>query len=64
MFFSIYYLYHYTEYTVGGTLSELFYCVQMVFTSFCFGSMCGSVSLLASYLFVERIYNAGTYTGK
>ena len=63
-FFAIYYMFYYTNYTLGGTSSEVFYSIQMFFTSVCFGTMCGSVTLLSSYFFVERIYNAGTYTGK
>jgi len=33
---------------------------KLGFASFCFAMMCGSVTLMASYLFVERIYKAAT----
>ena len=39
---------------------DFIYYLTMLMASICFGLMCGSISVLASYLFVERIYNASS----
>ena len=41
---------------IGFLGADLVYWITMALISGCFGVMCGSISLLASYLFVERIY--------
>lgn len=41
---------------IGFLGADFVYWVTMVLISGCFGIMCGSISLLSSYLFVERIY--------
>ena len=61
LIFAIYYMKKYTEFEFGNSfLSEILYVMQMSAISVCFACMCGTVSLLASYVFVERIYNVGT----
>jgi len=53
--YSIYYLYINEEYNLLS--GDFIYFLSMSLISSCFGMMCGSISLLSSYLFVERIYN-------
>ena len=55
---SIYYMFKYTHYKETILASDSLFLIQMVFASFNFAAMCGTVSLLASYYFVERIYSA------
>ena len=45
---------------IGFLGVDFIYWVTMVLVSGCFGIMCGSISLLSSYLFVERIYLASS----
>ena len=53
--YSFYYLIVNEDYSVFG--EDFLYFLIMTLISSCFGFMCGSISILASYLFVERIYN-------
>ena len=53
--YSIYYLYIIEEYNLLS--GDFIYFLSMSLISSCFAMMCGSISILASYLFVERIYN-------
>ena len=56
--YSMYYMFFREEYKV---LSEdiLYYLIMTLICS-CYGFMCGAISILASYLFVERIYNVSS----
>ena len=54
--YSIYYLYINEDYSLFS--GDFIYFLSMTLISSCFGFMCGAISLLSSYLFVERIYNA------
>ena len=56
--YSLYYLYVNEDYSLLG--ADFIYFLSMTMISACFGFMCGSISLLASYLFVEKIYNASS----
>jgi hypothetical protein len=56
--FSVYYFIKYTDFKDNILSNDSFFAIQMVFISFSFAAMCGAVSLLASYLFVEKIYLA------
>ena len=40
--------------------SDMVYLITMYCVSACFSFMCGSISVLSSYLFVERIYRASS----
>ena len=53
--YSFYYLYINEDYSLFS--ADFLYLLSMTLISSCFGFMCGSISVLASYLFVERIYN-------
>ena len=53
--YSAYYLYAYED--TSFLSSDFIYYLTMSLISACFGFMCGAISLLSSYLFVERIYN-------
>lgn len=53
--YSIYYMYINEDYSLLG--ADFIYFLSMTLISSCFAFMCGSISILASYLFVERIYN-------
>ena len=53
--FSIYYISHYMKRKMEDPLSEALYFTQMCWSSFCFATMCGTISLITSYMFVERI---------
>ena len=53
--YSFYYLYVNEDYEVLS--ADFLYFLSMTLISACFGFMCGSISVLSSYLFVERIYN-------
>lgn len=53
--YSVYYLYTYED--TSFLSGDFIYYLIMQLISVCFGCMCGAISLLSSYLFVERIYN-------
>ena len=40
---------------------DVIYFLTMGSISICFGLMCGSISMLSSYYFVERIYQASAH---
>ena len=58
MLFAIYYLVAHEDMSVLS--SDLIYFITMACISFCFAVMCGSISVLASYLFVENIYRTSS----
>ena len=56
--YSWYYLFMSEDYSFLS--GDFIYFVTMTLISACFGFMCGSISILSSYFFVERIYNASS----
>lgn len=56
MAYSIYYMVGWEDYSLLG--ADFVYLLIMTLICYFFSFMCGSISMLASYLFVERIYNA------
>lgn len=54
--YSAYYLYANED--TSFLSGDFIYYLIMQMISVCFGLMCGAISLLSSYLFVERIYNS------
>ena len=58
LIYSFYYLFLYEDYTFAS--GDFLYFLTMTMISSCFAFMCGSISVLSSYLFVERIYNASS----
>lgn len=60
--YALYYLFVREDYSLLS--SDIVYILHMLAASACFGSMCGAISLFASYKFVERIYtktNRGSF---
>ena len=58
MLFAVYYWVTNEQIKFDGV--DYVYIIVMLMISSCFGFMCGSISILSSYLFVERIYNASS----
>ena len=58
MIFAVYYWFMNEQIKFDGV--DYVYIIVMLMISSCFGFMCGSISILSSYLFVERIYNASS----
>ena len=56
--YSMYYLVRSQDFTFFS--GDFIYYITMMLISSCFGLMCASISVLASYLFIERIYNASS----
>ena len=56
--YSIYYMVTYES--LNFLEADLVYFISMTMVSSCFGVMCGAIAVLASYLFVERIYHASS----
>ena len=56
--YSAYWLFMKEKYDVLS--ADFIYFLSMTLISICFSFMCGSISVLSSYLFVERIYNASS----
>ena len=56
--YSMYYLVAYEELSVLS--ADFVYFISMTLVSACFAAMCGSIAILASYWFVERIYQASS----
>ena len=54
LIYSVFWMIAYED--IGFLGSDFVYWITMVLVSGCFGVMCGSISLLSSYLFVESIY--------
>ncbi len=54
--YSIYYMVAYEDMSFFG--SDFIYFLTMTMVSSCFGLMCSAISVLASYTFVERIYQS------
>jgi len=54
MLYSTYYMWAYED--MSFLSSDFVYLLTMSLVSSCFAAMCGSISVLASYFFVERIY--------
>ena len=56
--YSIYFMLQNEDLSLLG--ADLVYFCTMTMISSCFGVMCGAIAVLASYLFVERIYHASS----